>query len=114
MESSSSSSSTPIQWGVREIDMKEKCLESVLKYLENRCLKYYWALLYHNGSVECEILDETVEKLKYYHMFIWYIKQPNTPKKNRISVIFLSCNISEECIQHTVKLYILVFLNPKM
>ena len=62
--SSSSSSSTPIQWDVREIDMQEKCLQDVLRYLENRCFKYYWALLYHDGSVECEIFDETVEKLK--------------------------------------------------
>ena len=78
MASSSSSSLTPIQWSVCEIDMKGKCLESILN---NHCLKYYWALFYHDGSVECEIVDEFSEKLQYYHMFVWYIKEPKVSKK---------------------------------
>ena len=78
---SESSSCTSVVWACREIDMKEKCLEDILKYLNNRCLKYYWGLFYHDGSVECEIVDEFGRKYQYYHMFIWYIKHLKLEKK---------------------------------
>ena len=107
---STSTSDGSVEWSCREIDIKEKCLEDILKYLNNRCLKYYWALFYHDGSVDCEILNEFGGKYQYYHMFIWYKKEPKLEKKNRISVIFLSCNMLEEYICHMVKSYILLFL----
>ena len=77
------SCSANIEWDVRELDVKEICLPKILEYLKNRCMKYFWAL-YHDGSVECEIIDETVPKYTYYHMFIWYEKKQmerNTMKK---------------------------------
>ena len=76
------------EWEVREIDVKQICLEDILKYLENCTLKHYWVLLFHDGSVECEIIDETVPKLQYYHLFIWYHKEAETrrtKKKNYFS-----------------------------
>ena len=75
------------EWNVREIDVKQNCLEEILKYLENRTLKHYWVLLFHDGSVECEIIDETVPNLVYYHLIVWYQKKINTRrgKKNYFS-----------------------------
>ena len=78
------SCSANIEWDVRELDVKEICLPKILEYLKNRCMKYFWALLYHDGSCQCEIIDETVPKCTYYHMFVWYEKkeiQRNTMRK---------------------------------
>ena len=75
------STSTEFQWDFREIDVKEICSFKILEYLKSRCLKYYWALLYHDGSVECEIIDENGERFSYYHLFIWFKKQPEKEKR---------------------------------
>ena len=41
-------------------------------------------MFYHDGSVECEIIDETVEKLTYFHLFIWYKKKPQKRSSKKI------------------------------
>ena len=71
------------EWDVREIDVKPSCLNDILYYLKNRLLKYYWMLLFHDGSVECDIIDETVPKLQYYHLFVWYPKTCVGTKKKQ-------------------------------
>ena len=69
------STSADFEWDVREIDLKEGCSFKVLEYLKNRCMKHYWILLYHDGSVECEIIDENGARYSYYHLFIWFKKE---------------------------------------
>lgn len=69
MDSCSLNGNDCLDWEVREIDLKENCLEDILKYLKNHCLKYYWMDFFHDGSVECEIIDETVPTLRYHHLF---------------------------------------------
>ena len=59
-------------WDCREIDINEKCLVPILKYFNNRCMKYFWAALYHDGSIECDIINEFGGSNKYYHLFVWY------------------------------------------
>lgn len=59
-------------WDVREIDLKKLCLDDILYYLKNRQKIYYWMLFFHDGSVECNIVDDTSTQLQYYHLFVWY------------------------------------------
>ena len=77
MASSTSCFTVSVEWNCRELDIKEQRLEQILKYLNNRCMVYYWALLYHDGSVDCEIVSDSGEKYQYYHMFVWYKNDPN-------------------------------------
>ena len=72
-----------IEWEVCEIDVKKLCLDNILYYLKNRLLNYYWMLLYHDGTVECEIVDETGSKVQYYHMFVWFHKKAVSLEKKQ-------------------------------
>lgn len=79
--------STDFEWCVREVDLRPCFIPQVLEYLQNCCMKHFWIFLFHDGSVECEILDEYCQKLQYYHLFVWFKMPKKATRKNYFSNI---------------------------